>query len=117
MASKSKATEKAVQKPVAQQGVIQPLGDRVVVLASSREEVSASGIIIPDTAKAEKPERGVVVAVGAGKWNEDGDERIPMSVKTGDIVLFSKYGYDEVKVNGKDYLILAESSILAIIND
>jgi len=96
---------------------IQPLGDRVVVQPASKEEVSASGIIIPDTAKAEKPERGTVVAVGPGKFNEDGDERIPLSVSVGDTVIFSKYGYDEVKIEGKEYLILAESSILAIIND
>lgn len=96
---------------------IQPLGDRVVVQPSSREEVSASGIIIPDTAKAEKPERGTVVAVGPGKWNEDGDERVPVSVKAGDTVIFSKYGYDEVKIDGQEYLILSESSILAVIND
>jgi chaperonin GroES len=95
---------------------IQPLGDRIVVQPSSREEVSLSGIIIPDTAKAEKPERGIVVAVGPGKWNEDGDERIPVSVKAGDTVIFSKYGYDEVKVDGQDYFILSESSVLAVIS-
>lgn len=93
-----------------------PLGDRLVIEPSSREEASASGIIIPDTAK-EKPERGIVVAVGPGKWNEDGEERVPMTVKIGDTVIFSKYGYDEVKVDGKEYYILSESSVLAIIKD
>ncbi|MEK9184110.1 MAG: co-chaperone GroES [Patescibacteria group bacterium] len=92
---------------------IQPLHDRVVVKPASREEVSASGIIIPDSASREKPERGVVVAVGLGRY-EDGD-LLPMTVKIGDTVLFSKYGFDEVKIDGTEYYILSESSILAII--
>ena len=92
---------------------IQPLHDRVVVKPASREEVSASGIIIPDSASREKPERGVVVAVGLGRY-EDGD-LLPMTVKVGDTVLFSKYGFDEVKIDGTEYYILSESSILAII--
>lgn len=92
---------------------IQPLHDRVVVKPATREEVSASGIIIPDTANREKPERGTVVAVGNGKY-EDG-ALVPMTVKVGNTVLFSKYGYDEVKINDEEYFILSESSILAII--
>jgi chaperonin GroES len=96
---------------------LSPIGDRIVVEPASKEEVSASGIIIPDTAKAEKPERGTVIAIGPGKFNEDGDERVPMTVKVGDTVIFSKYGFDEVKVDGKEYLILSESSVLAVIND
>ncbi|MES2994731.1 MAG: co-chaperone GroES [Patescibacteria group bacterium] len=92
---------------------IQPLHDRVVVKPASREEVSASGIIIPDSASREKPERGTVVAVGLGRY-EDGD-LIPMTVKVGDTVLFSKYGFDEVKIDGTEYFILSESGILAII--
>lgn len=92
---------------------ISPLGDRVVVQPLSRDEVSASGIIIPDTASREKPERGTVVAVGAGKY--DDGALVPMTVKVGDIVLFSKYGYDEVKIDGIEYLILAESAVLAIL--
>jgi chaperonin GroES len=92
---------------------IQPLHDRVVVKPASREETSASGIIIPDSSSREKPERGTVVAVGGGKY-EDGD-LLPMTVKVGDTVLFSKYGYDEVKIDGQEYFILSESSILAII--
>ena len=98
---------------------IKPLADRVVVRPLTDEEagnVSASGIIIPDTAKKEKPEQGVVVAVGAGKWDEDGEKRIPLDVKVGDRVVFSKYGYDEVKMGDKDYFIVSESSILAILN-
>lgn len=90
---------------------ISPLADRVVVQPFAKEEVSAMGIIIPDTANREKPERGTVVATGPGKY-EDGAV-IPMTVKVGDTVLFSKYGYDEVKIDGQEYFVLAESSILA----
>lgn len=92
---------------------ISPLGDRVVVEPLSRDEVSASGIIIPDTASREKPERGTIVAVGPGKY--DDGVLVPMTLKVGDSVLFSKYGYDEVKVDGKEYFILTESSVLAVI--
>lgn len=98
---------------------IKPLADRAVVRPLTDEEagtVSASGIIIPDSAKEEKPGQGVVVAVGAGKWNEDGDSRIPLQVKVGDKVVFSKYGYDEVKVDDKEYYIVGENSILAILS-
>lgn len=97
---------------------IKPLGDRVVVRPLTEEEMggtSPSGIIIPDTAKQEKPEQGIVLAVGPGKWNEDGDGRIAMTVKEGDRVVFSKYGYDEVKIDGDEYYIVAESSILGVI--
>jgi chaperonin GroES len=96
---------------------IKPLGDRVVVRPLTTEEqgtVSASGIIIPETAKKEKPEQGVVIAVGAGKWDEDGEKRIPMEVKVGDKVVFSKYGYDEIKVDNVEYFIVAEASILGV---
>ncbi|HWU24228.1 MAG TPA: co-chaperone GroES [Candidatus Paceibacterota bacterium] len=92
---------------------ITPLADRIVVEPRAREEVSASGIIIPDTASREKPEQGTVVAVGPGKY-ENGS-LIPMTVKVGDAVLFSKYGYDDVKIDGKEYLILSESSVLAVL--
>ncbi len=96
---------------------IRPLGDRVVVRPLTVEElgmVSASGIIIPETAKKEKPEQGVVIAVGAGKWDEDGEKRLPMDVKVGDKVVFSKYGYDEIKVNNVEYFIVGEASILGV---
>ncbi len=94
---------------------IQPLGDRVVVKPSDKNEgrKSPSGIIIPETAAKEKPERGTVIATGPGKY-EDGT-LVPMSVKVGNMVLFSKYGYDEVKIDGDEYYILSESSVLAII--
>jgi chaperonin GroES len=96
---------------------IRPLNDKVVVRPLTDEEsgtASASGIIIPDSAKKEKPEQGIVIAVGAGKWNEDGEERIALDVQVGDRVVFSKYGYDEVKVEGKEYFIVAEGSILGV---
>ncbi len=94
---------------------ITPLGDRIVVQPAEKEgeKKLASGIIIPDTANKEKPAKGTVVAVGAGKY-EDG-KRVPMTVKVGDQVLFSKYGFDEVKVGGEEYYILSESSVLAVI--
>lgn len=97
---------------------IKPLGDRIVVRPLTAEEagsVSSSGIIIPETAKKERPEQGVVVAVGTGKWDEDGAKRIPLDVKVGDKVVFSKYGFDEVKVSDKEYFIVSESSVLAIL--
>jgi chaperonin GroES len=96
---------------------IKPLNDRVVVRPLTEEElgtVSASGIIIPDSAKKEKPEQGIVLAVGPGKWDEDGEKRIPLDVKEGDRVIFSKYGYDEVKIEDKEYFIVGETSILGV---
>ncbi len=97
---------------------ITPLNDRVVVRPLTDEEMgttSASGIIIPDTVSKDKPEQGIVMAVGKGKWDEDGEKRIPMEVKVGDRVVFSKYGYDEVKLNKDTYFVVNESSILGII--
>lgn len=87
---------------------IRPLADRVLVAPAAAETKTASGIIIPDTAK-EKPQQGKVVAVGAGKKDE------PMTVKVGDSVLYGKYSGNELKWEGKDYLIMKESDILAII--
>jgi len=98
---------------------IKPLGDRVIVRPLAEEEsgtVSVSGIIIPDTAKKEKPEQGIVLAVGPGKWDEDGEKRLPLDVKVGDRVIFSKYGYDEVKIDDKEYFIVSENSILGVFN-
>ncbi len=100
-----------------QNSPIRPLNDKVIVRPLTDEEAgttSASGIIIPDSAKKEKPEQGIVIAVGAGKWDEEGEKRIPLDVKVGDRVVFSKYGYDEVKVEGKEYFIVAEGSILGV---
>jgi chaperonin GroES len=93
---------------------ISPLADRVVVKPITKEETSSFGIIIPDTADKERPAKGTVVAIGPGK-TEDG-KLFPVTVKIGQTVLFSKYGYDEVKIDGEEYFILTESSILAIIN-
>ncbi len=92
---------------------LKPLGDRVIVKPGEGEEKTASGIVLPDTAK-EKPQEGEVVAVGSGR-TEDG-EKIAPEVSVGDKVIYSKYGGTEVKVKGDEYLILSERDILAIIN-
>ncbi len=91
---------------------LKPLGDRVIVQAIEEEETTASGIVLPDTAK-EKPQKGKVVAVGDGAWDEDGEKRIPLDVAEGDEVLYSKYGGTEVKVDGDELLVLRESDVLA----
>ncbi|BAB04280.1 co-chaperone GroES [Halalkalibacterium halodurans] len=93
--------------------MLKPLGDRVVIEQVETEEKTASGIVLPDTAK-EKPQEGRVVAVGTGRVTENG-EKIALEVKEGDSVIFSKYAGTEVKYDGKEYLILRESDILAII--
>ena len=93
---------------------LKPLGDRVLVEPIEREEVTASGIYVPETAK-ERPQEGLVVAVGPGRKDDDGD-LIPMDVKKGDRVLYAKYGGTEVKLEEKKYLILKESDILAILD-
>lgn len=92
--------------------MIKPLGDRVVIKAVEREEKTASGIVLPDTAK-EKPQEGEVIAVGAGRY-EDG-KRIPLDVQVGDRVIFSKYAGTEVKFDNVEYLILRENDILAVV--
>ena len=91
---------------------LKPLGDRLIVQAIEEEETTASGILLPDTAK-EKPQKGKVIAVGEGAWDEDGEKRIPLDVAEGDEVLYSKYGGTEVKVDGDDLLVLRESDVLA----
>ncbi|SFU83406.1 co-chaperone GroES [Alicyclobacillus macrosporangiidus] len=91
---------------------LKPLADRVVVRAVAREEKTASGIVLPDTAK-EKPQEGEVIAVGPGRM-EDG-KRVPLEVKVGDRVIYSKYAGTEVKVDGEELLILRESDLLAVI--
>lgn len=93
--------------------MIKPLGERVVIEVSESDVKTASGIVLPDTAK-EKPQEGVVVAVGAGKLLDNGT-RAEMEVKAGDKILFSKYSGTEVKADGKDYLIIRESDILAVL--
>lgn len=91
---------------------IKPLGDRVVVKALEREERTKSGIVLPDTAK-EKPQQGKVLAVGTGRW-ENGT-KVALEVKEGDTVIFSKYAGTEIKIDGEEYLILAERDVLAIV--
>lgn len=93
---------------------IQPLGDRVLVRPISKEEKTESGIIIPDTATKEKPEEGEVLVVGPGKLDEDG-KRMPMEVEKGQTVMFTKYGPNELEIEGETYLIVRESDILAVI--
>lgn len=94
---------------------IKPLGDRVLIEPESREkDKTKSGIYLPDTASKERPEKGKVIAVGSGKLLESG-KRVPMNVKKGDTVLFTKYGPNELKVEGKEYLIAREEDILAIL--
>jgi chaperonin GroES len=91
---------------------LEPLDDRVVVKPAEEEEMTVSGIVIPDTAK-EKPQEGEVVAVGPGRF-EDG-ARVPMDVKVGDRILYSKYGGTEVKIEGEEHLVLSARDILAIV--
>jgi chaperonin GroES len=91
---------------------LKPLGDRVIVQAIEEEETTASGIVLPDTAK-EKPQRGKVLAAGDGRWDEDGEKRIPLDVGEGDEILYSKYGGTEINVEGDDLLVLRESDVLA----
>jgi chaperonin GroES len=93
---------------------IQPLSDHVFIEALEEEEKTKSGIVLPDTAEKEKPIRGKVVAVGPGKFTDKG-ERIKMTVKKGDVVLFSKYGPNEVKIDKKEYLVCREEDILAVL--
>lgn len=93
---------------------IKPLEDRILVQSLEAEQTTASGLVIPDTAK-EKPQEGKVVAVGPGRFDEDGEKRIPLDVKVGDIVIYSKYGGTEVKYNGVEYLLLGARDILAIV--
>lgn len=92
---------------------IRPLNDRVLVKRLAEEQVTKGGIIIPDSAK-EKPAEGEIFAVGSGKLNDKG-ERVPVELKAGDKVLFSKYGGTEVKIEGEDYLIMREDDILGVI--
>ncbi|MSW50976.1 MAG: co-chaperone GroES, partial [Actinobacteria bacterium] len=87
---------------------LQPLGDRLIVRAIDEEQTTASGLVLPDTAK-EKPQKGEVLAAGQGRWDEDGEKRIPLDVAVGDQVLYSKYGGTEIKVDGEELLVLRES--------
>lgn len=122
-ASKKVVKKQASKKPVAKlkpaaphnKSGVTPLADRVVITPTIPESVTSFGLIIPETASKEKPETGIVVAVGPGRVG-DGGEHIAVGVSVGDRVMFNKYGYDEVKVNGKEYYIVSEANILAILN-
>ena len=94
---------------------VKPLHDRILIQRLEEGEQKVGGIIIPDTAK-EKPQRGKVIAAGAGKVNDDG-KRQPLDVKTGDLILFGKYAGQEIKLDGEDYLIVREDEVLAVIED
>ncbi len=94
---------------------LKPLGDRVLVKPAAAEQKTASGLYIASNAQ-EKPQRGEVVAVGAGKLGEDGT-RLPMDVKAGDVVIYGKYGGNEVKVDGEDYLLMRADDIYAIVEE
>ncbi len=109
-----KTTSAADTRSFGNIGVL-PMGDRVLIKPEAPEEMTSFGLIIPDSAK-EKPEHGTVVAVGPGRRGDDND-LVPMGVQVGDKVMFSKYGFDEIKVGGIEYYILPESSILAVIHN
>lgn len=94
---------------------LRPLGDRLIVKALTKEEKTASGIILPDTADKERPEQGEVISVGPGRLLDNGNIA-PMSVKVGNKVVFKKYAPDEVKIEKEEYLVISESDILAIID-
>lgn len=94
---------------------IKPIHDKVVLKPVVADEVTKSGIVLPDTIDKERPEKGEVVAIGEGKLLENG-QRAPMGVKVGDIVIFKKYSPDEIKVDDVEYLVISESDIMAVIN-
>ena len=93
---------------------IKPLEDRIVIQQVAAEQTTASGLVIPDTAK-EKPQQGTVLAVGPGRWSDDEGEHFPLDIKVGDVVLYSKYGGTEVSHGGEDLLILTSRDVLAIV--
>lgn len=94
---------------------LRPLGDRVLVKPDQAEEKTASGLYISKGAQ-EKPQRGTVIAVGAGKLDDDGD-RIPVDVKVGDVIIYGKYGGNEIKIDGEDYLLMRDSDIYAVVEE
>jgi chaperonin GroES len=94
---------------------VRPLHDRIIVSRIEEGEQKVGGIIIPDSAK-EKPQQGKVIAVGTGKWKDDG-KRIPLDVKAGDLILFGKYSGQEIKLDGEEFLIMREDEVLAVIED
>ncbi len=95
--------------------MLKPLADHVIIEPISEDTVTKSGIVLPDTAEKEKPQKGKIIAVGPGKINEKGERVVP-EVKVGDIVLFQKYSPSEIKIDNKDYLVAREDDIMAIIS-
>lgn len=95
---------------------MKPINDHVIVKPITEDEVTKAGIVIPDTVDKEKPEKGKVVAVGPGKIMDNG-QRAPMSVKTGDVVMFKKYSPDEIKIDQEEYLVISEGDIIAILEN
>ncbi len=93
---------------------LRPLADRVIVEALEKEEITPGGILLPETAK-EKPQEGLVIAVGPGRWDEDGKKRVPLELSVDDKVVFAKYSGTEIKLDDKKYLILSEKDILAVL--
>jgi len=93
---------------------IKPLEDRILVSPLDAEQTTASGLVIPDTAK-EKPQEGKVLAVGPGRFDDEGEKRIPLDITVGDVVVYSKYGGTEIKYNGEEYLILSARDVLAVV--
>ena len=93
---------------------IKPLEDRILVQPLDAEQTTASGLVIPDTAK-EKPQEGKVLAVGPGRFDDEGEKRIPLDISVGDVVVYSKYGGTEIKFDGEDYLILSARDVLAVV--
>ena len=94
---------------------IKPLEDRILVQPLDAEQTTASGLVIPDTAK-EKPHEGKVLAVGPGRFDDAGEKRVPVDVQVGDVVVYSKYGGTEIKYQGEEYLILSARDVLAILD-
>jgi chaperonin GroES len=105
-----------IKRKMAKKINIQPLADYVLIEPIKEEEKTKAGILLPESAEKEKPEKGKVIAVGPGRRDEKGN-LIPVSVKVGQTVLFKKYGPDEIKVEGKEYLICKEEDILAIVEE
>ncbi len=95
---------------------LRPLADRVIVEPLEREETTAGGILLPETAK-EKPQEGLIVAAGPGRWDEEGKKRVPLEVSVNDRIVFAKYSGTEIKLGDKKYLILGEKDILAVIEN
>ena len=93
---------------------IKPLGDKIIVKPQTREEVTKSGIVLPDSTEKERPEQGEVLAVGSGKILDNG-QRSEMNVKVGDVIVFKKYSPDEIKIDNEEILVLSESDVIGIV--